>query len=118
MAQAVAQTQRLYPRARLTRIDYPSAAAPYYSVQVRQPGEAGLTFGSTTVAVAAMAGRIVGRTDPFAMPIEARALKLLYPLHTGDIGGLAGRLALLAHGLGLTLMVLLGFGQWRRRRWV
>src|SRR3546814_6243496 len=33
MAQAVAQTQRLYPRARLTRIDYPSAAAPYYSVQ-------------------------------------------------------------------------------------
>src|SRR3546814_17870496 len=45
MAQAVAPTQRLYPRARLTRIDSPSAPAPYYSIPVRQPGEAGRTLG-------------------------------------------------------------------------
>src|SRR3546814_14921812 len=35
MAQAVAQTQRLYSRARLTRIDYPSASAPYRSEERR-----------------------------------------------------------------------------------
>src|SRR3546814_11542486 len=114
MAQAVAQTQRLYPRARLTRIDYPSAAAPYYSVQVRQPGEAGLTFGSTTVAVAAMAGRIVGRTAPFAMPIEDWALNMLYSIHTGELGGLAGRAVTLATGLRLTRVMLRAF--WSRAR--
>src|SRR3546814_6972854 len=109
MAQAVAQTQRLYPRARLTRIDYPSAAAPYYSVQVRQPGAAGLTFGSTTVAFAAMDGRIVGRTDPFAMPNEARAMNMLYPFHSGEIGGLAGRVVIWGNGLRLSLMIFVGF---------
>jgi len=118
MSAAVARARGLYPHATLTRIDYPAANAPYYGVQFRQPGEAALIFGSTIVYVSAADGRVVGVVDPYAMPLRERALDLLYPIHTGEAGGLAGRVAIVAIGLWLTAMILLGFWLWRSRRHV
>ncbi len=116
MPEAVARARRRYPHAVLTRIDYPAADAPYYGVQFRQPGEPALIFGSTIVYVAAADGRVVGEVDPFAMSPRERLLDLLYPIHTGEIGGLAGRIAIAAIGLWLMLMILLGVWLWRSRR--
>lgn len=116
MRDAVASARRLYPHARLTRIDYPTRETPYYGVQFRQSGEAALIFGSTVAYVAATDGSIVGRVDPFTMSMRERALDLLYPVHTGEIGGLAGRIAIAFVGLWLGLMIILGFWLWRSRR--
>ncbi|WP_293857232.1 PepSY domain-containing protein [Sphingomonas sp. SCN 67-18] len=116
MADAVARARRVYPEARLTRIDYPAAGTPYYGVQFSQPGEAATIFGSTMVSVAAADGRIVGRVDPFTMSARSRLLDLLYPIHTGEIGGLAGRILVLLIGLWLAAMLALGFWLWRARR--
>ncbi|MCW0197753.1 PepSY domain-containing protein [Sphingopyxis sp.] len=116
MPAAVARARRLYPQAVLTRIDYPAAGMPYYGVQFRQRGEAALIFGSTIVYVAAADGRVIGRVDPFAMPLRERALDLLYPIHTGEIGGLPGRIAIFLIGLWLAAMILLGVWLWQSRR--
>ncbi|PQM28178.1 hypothetical protein CVO77_06625 [Sphingopyxis lindanitolerans] len=116
MPDAVARARRLYPRATLTRIDYPTNDTPSYAVQFRQPGEAALIFGSTIVYVAAADGRVTGRVDPFTMPLRQRALDLLYPIHTGEIGGLTGRITIFLIGLWLTLMIGLGFWLWQSRR--
>src|SRR3546814_8608291 len=77
----------LFPQAAFSGVQFPAADAPYYAVQLRQPGEAGRAYGTTLVSVAAADGRIVDTVDPFAMSVGERAINLLYPIHTGEIGG-------------------------------
>src|SRR3546814_17466923 len=105
---------------RSTRTDtlfpYTTLFRSYYAVQLRQPGEAGRAYGTTLVSVAAADGRIVDTVDPFAMSVGERAINLLYPIHTGEIGGAAGRIVVLSIGVWLETMIVLGFRLWIDRK--
>src|SRR3546814_9808683 len=83
---------------------------------MRQPCEAGRAYVTTRVSVAAADGRIVDTVDPFAMSVGERAINLLYPIHTGEIGGAAGRIVVLSIGVWLATMIVLGFRLWLSRR--
>lgn len=116
MPAAVARAASLYPDATLARVQFPTKQDAYYVVALRQPGEAARVYGSTLISVAAADGRIIDVVDPFRMSAGERALDLLYPIHTGEVGGTAGRLLVLFVGLWLATMILLGTMLWIRRR--
>lgn len=116
MAAAIDRARSRFPRAAFSGVRFPTAEAPYYTVQLRQPGEAGRIYGSTQVSVSAADGRIVDIVDPFAMAVGARTLDLLYPIHTGEIAGIGGRIAALLIGLWLVAMTIFGFRLWLSRR--
>src|SRR3546814_1473169 len=83
---------------------------------MRQPCEAGRAYVTTRVSVASADGRIVDTVDRFAMSVGERAINLLYPIHTGEIGGAAGRIVVLSIGVWLATMIVLGFRLWLSRR--
>ena len=116
MPVAVARAASLFPGATLARVQFPTPEVPYYIVALRQEGEAVRVYGSTTVAVAAANGKVIDVVDPFRMSAAERTIDLLYPIHTGEIGGTAGRLLTLFVGLWLATMILLGSTLWIRRR--
>jgi uncharacterized iron-regulated membrane protein len=111
----VVRATSLFPGASLARVQFPTPEEPYYFVALRQAGESARVYGSTSVAVAAD-GRVIDVVDPFRMSAAERALDLLYPIHTGEIGGTAGRLLILFIGLWLATMIILGSTLWIRRR--
>lgn len=110
--QAFAAAQARYPAAKLVRIVRPTAKAPVYAFRLLQPGELRRWAGTTTVAVDAVTGRVLDTYDPLKGPLTNQVNDDLFPLHTGEMGGLAGRwLAVFA---GLSLPTLYVTGLWAR----
>jgi uncharacterized iron-regulated membrane protein len=73
-------------------------------------------YGTTTVFVSAVNGQVL-REYPAREASFARAFyDTLYPLHTGELGGLAGRLFLLILGISLLVMGVYGIRLWLTRR--
>lgn len=117
LAQALTTAGALYPQARLAAVETPSPQSPWYKVRFRQAGDARRVFGTTTVYVDAHGGRVLADYDARRAPWGRKALTALNPLHTGEIGGFAGRV--IAVGVGLWLLTLASLGVvlwWTRRR--
>ncbi len=116
-AQAVEEAKRHYPGATFTGVTMPSAARPLYSVFLRQRSEPNQAYGATRVFVTAADGKMIGTFDPLRAPIADRFMSVLFPLHTGQIGGWPGRIVALAIGLWVIGMLTLGVGLgWLRHR--
>jgi uncharacterized iron-regulated membrane protein len=105
-----------YPGATLVSLGPPSAEAPWYDIGLLQPGELRRAYGKTSVLVDARTGGIVQTLDPFAAPAPRAFMDSLFPIHTGEAGGLPGRLLVMMTGLGLATMVVLGVRLWWLRR--
>ena len=102
--------------AKLSGFSFPGDA-PYYRVRVRAPGEIRRLWGMTTIYIAADDGRVLGLYDARRLHSAPRMLlDIIYPLHTGQIGGFFGRLIVLMLGLSLIAMIGLGVGLWWVRR--
>ena len=105
-----------YPGSTLTALSMPTPGNAWYRVRVRASGEVPRMYGTTTVYVSAADGALL-REYPAATASTARAFfDVLYPLHTGELGGLAGRLVLLLLGVGLLVMGVFGIRLWLARR--
>ncbi len=115
-AQALEIALRRFPSSELSGAAMPTAERPWYRIRVRQPQEVRRVYGTTVVYVAAADGRVLLAQDAFEAPAARSFLNLLYPVHTGEIGGLPGRLVSLACGAWLLTMLILGLGLWWIRR--
>lgn len=115
---AIRAAQRRFPSAELSGVAMPTHERPWYRVRVRQAGEWRRVYGTTVVYVSAADGRVILQQDALAAPAARAFIDNLYPIHTGEIGGLPGRLVSLAVGVWLVAMLGLGLGLWwvRRRR--
>ncbi len=116
MPQAAQTAMRLYPVARISGIRYPDADNALYRFRLRQPGEDARAYGQTTVYTDAVTGRVVGNFDGLAAPATRRFANGLFAFHTGEIGGVAGRIAVFMIGLWLATMIILGILLWNARR--
>jgi uncharacterized iron-regulated membrane protein len=105
-----------YPGSRLAGVTFPDDGSPWYLIRVLQPGEARRVFGTTTVFVSARSGQVIGDYDALTAPPARKFMDTLFPIHTGEIGGLAGRLAIVVIGLWLLTMIVLGVSLWAKRR--
>lgn len=104
------------PGATLAVIDLPSLNSPAYRLRLLLPGEPQRTFGTTTVFVAAADGTVLRVIDALEQPLSHQVVAWLYPIHTGEILGLPGRIAVMASGAAMLTLMTLGVTLWWRRR--
>ncbi|WP_343518489.1 PepSY-associated TM helix domain-containing protein [Sphingomonas sp.] len=104
------------PGSSLTAVAWPKSDDATYTIRVRAPGEIRRAYGGSIVLVDANTGVVRG-TFPIAQAGPARAfMSALFPIHTGEAGGLPGRLLSIAIGLWLITMIVAGALLWLRRR--
>jgi len=116
-SQALAAALGRYPGAQLSGFSFPSDDRPSYKVRLRARGEMPRFWGLTTVFVDARSGAVLSTYDARRPATFSRALlDTAYPLHTGQIGLLPGRLAQLLIGVWLMAMAGLGVGLWWKRK--
>jgi uncharacterized iron-regulated membrane protein len=106
-AQAMRTGLARFPGATLTALSMPSEESPLYRVQLHAPGEVWRMYGQTTVFLSAKDGTILQEYAAASAPPIRLALDWLYPLHTGEFGGVVARALLLL--IGLTLLTLGSF---------
>lgn len=115
--QALEAAQTLYPHARLSRIALPDKASMPYEIRLRQPGELRQGDGATRITIDAWSGAILQVRDPLRAPGGDRFLNALFPLHSGEAFGLAGRILISGFGALPLLFLLTGLGiDWKRRK--
>lgn len=116
IAQAIDRSLELYPRSSVAVVDYPTATAGWYRVRLLQEGEPERVFGTTIVYIDASSGAVVKQYDPFRLPLRYDVAASIYPLHTGEIFGPAGRILVQILGLTLLATLILGVTLWWRKR--
>lgn len=110
-------TARLrFPHAQFRSLSLPRKGSGLVTIRMKQSWE-WLPNGRTTLWFAADTGRIVAARDPARSAIQVQAYNLLYPLHTGKVGGLTYRLVMTTSGLALGLLGTLAvWSFWFRRQ--
>lgn len=111
----VRQAQSLWPDTQWTRVQIPADAAKGYDVRLLQSGELRADTGDTRVRMSA-AGEVIDVRDPLRAPAGDTLISWLFPLHSGEALGLAGRLAWTAFGLAPVLLFATGLWLWLKRR--
>ena len=116
LAEAVRSALARYPGAALSGIGFPSAETAWWAIRLRQPGELRRAYGKTRVYVSAVDGAVGADFDALASGAGRRFVDSLFAFHTGEMGGMPGRIAVLAIGLWLLTMGTLGIRLWWARR--
>jgi uncharacterized iron-regulated membrane protein len=112
---AMAQALARYPGGELTALSMPGEDAPWYRIRLRADGEIPRQFGATTVWISAVDGSVLADHDARSSRPARRLMEWLYPIHTGQIGAVPGRLLNFAIGCWLVTMIVLGLLSWQRR---
>lgn len=116
LADAVTIALRRHPAATVSGIDVASPANPTWAIHLKQPGELIRAYGKTEVEVSAVDGRITTDNDALkAAPVQWLS-DHLFALHTGEIAGVPGRIAMLVIGAWLATMIVLGVRLWMAKR--
>jgi uncharacterized iron-regulated membrane protein len=115
MAEAVASALARYPGAEVSGIEFPSPGDTLWSITLKQPGELQRAYGKTRVFVR-IDGPIVADFNALTAEPKRRFLNVLFAFHTGEVGGIAGRIAVLVVGTWLLAMITLGIALWWTRR--
>jgi uncharacterized iron-regulated membrane protein len=99
VAEAIEAAQARYPQARIGRVSFPAGANQPWEVRVRQPGELRQGPGATRVSIDARDGAVLRVIDPLRAPGGDRFLAALFPLHSGEAFGVAGKVFISIMGL-------------------
>ena len=116
VAEAVAAAQARYPQARVGRINFPATASQPWEVRVRQPGELRQGPGATRVSIDARDGTVLRVADPLRGPGGDRFLAALFPLHSGEAFGTAGKVFISILGLMPLAFFVTGVVVWLKFR--
>jgi uncharacterized iron-regulated membrane protein len=116
LAESVRIALARFPGAVVSGISFPTAAEAWWGLRLRQPGELRRAYGKTRVHVSALDGTVGAQLDALHAPPARRFLDSLFSFHSGEIGGLPGRLATTGVGLWLAAMNFLGLRLWWVRR--
>lgn len=114
--QALDAAETVVPRAQFVRLAMPSKDKPFYVVRLRQNGETRAWSGATSVTVDASTGKVIQVQDGLRGPVADRVLDAQFSFHNGEVGGLPGRLLILAAGLSLPTFYITGLWLWFRKR--
>ena len=115
-AQAMQAAQALYPNARISRIALPATPSMPYEIRLRQPGEIRQGDGATRITIDAYTGSILQVRDPLQAPGGDIFLNWLFPLHSGEAFGNAGRIFISVFGFLPLLFLLTGLAIWMKRK--
>jgi len=105
-----------FPGATLTALSMPTEQSPWYRVRLHAPGEVWRMYGQTEVFLSAKDGTVLQEYAAASAPPVRLALDWLYPLHTGEFGGVVARVLLVLIGLTLLTLGFFGIRLWYLRR--
>ena len=92
VAGAVTAAQKMFPDARVSRVSFPANTGQPYEIRVRQFTELRLGPGATRISVDSADARVLRVIDPERARGGDKFLTWLFPLHTGEAFGPAGRI--------------------------
>lgn len=104
------------PGSTLTAVRWPKADDATFNIRVRAPGEVRRAYGASIVLVDANTGAVRGVYPIAQADAPRRSMSALFPLHTGESGGIVGRLLAGLVGLWIVTMTALGILTWVKRR--
>jgi len=116
VSQALEIAASHHPGSRFSMLGMPSARAPWFRIRQLRPHDMARNWGTSTLFVSAVDGRVLADHPSRAAPAGRKLIDFLYPFHTGQVAGIAGRTLVLLQGIWLVAMVILGFSLWRVRR--
>ena len=116
VADAVTIADRLFPTAELRAVELPDGPAGVYAIEKRQPGEANRIRPRSKVWIDQYNGTILAVQDPNRFSGGETFLSLLWPLHSGEAFGLAGRILWCVAGLAPLLLYVSGLIRWQQKR--
>ncbi|CUI03815.1 PepSY-associated TM helix domain-containing protein [Massilia antarctica] len=88
---AMVAAQAQFPSARVSRLALPAKPGQPYEIRLRQPDELRAGDGATRVSIDAGDATVLRTVDPQRALAGDRFLSWMYPLHTGEAFGIAGR---------------------------
>lgn len=115
-AAALAAAQARFPEGRISRLNFPAKAGQPYEVRVRQPGELRHGDGATRITIDSGDGAVLRVVDPLRMQPGDRFLSWMFPLHTGEALGTAGRVLITLAGLMPLVFFVTGLVVWLKFR--
>ena len=89
---AITAAQQRFPNGRVTRVSFPPKGVDPFEVRMRQPAELRQGPGATRISIDSGNARVLGVVDPQQARGGDKFLSWLFPLHTGEAFGLAGRI--------------------------
>lgn len=113
---AVFIARSAFPRAELRRVTTPDGPKGVYRVNFRAAGELNRKHPFATVWVDRWSGHILDLRSPARFSGGQSLAAAIWPLHTGEALGAAGRFLGLLAGLGLFLLYVGGVACWLFRR--
>jgi uncharacterized iron-regulated membrane protein len=99
VADAVLSAQARFPEGRVSRVSFPASDKVPFEIRVRQPGELRMGPGATRISVDSGDGRVLKVIDPQSARSGDKLVSWLFPLHTGEAFGVAGRIIISFVGL-------------------
>jgi uncharacterized iron-regulated membrane protein len=116
LVEAVAIARGPFPHAEVRRIATPAGEDGTYRVNLRRPGEVNIRHPVTMVWVDRWSGQIRAVRNPNQFTAGQAFVTSLWPLHTGEIYGAAGRVWWFFLGLTPLLLYAAGITQWLIKR--
>lgn len=113
---AVTRARRRLPEAAFVSLVVPTAKAPVYQVRLRQPREWRSWSGTSMVVIDPATDRILDTYDASRAPVLNRILESSFPVHSGEVAGLGGRLLVACAGFALPVLYITGLWVWLRKR--
>jgi uncharacterized iron-regulated membrane protein len=106
----------LYPGSAISALEFPDEHEPWYTIKMTQPHDLRRISGTTALYVSSRSGRVLRVYDTHSVAWKTRVWDAVYPFHTGEIGGLVGRILVSVVALWLSTMIGLGLTLWLVRR--
>lgn len=116
VAGAVERARAAFPGARVSRVVIPAGPDLPYEVRVRQPGEVRQGDGATRVSIDSASGAVLRVIDPMRGKPGDTFIGWLFPLHTGEAFGTAGKVLTTLLGLMPLAFFVTGVAVWLKRR--
>lgn len=113
---AAVQAQAAFPQARVSRVSFPAKAGAPFEIRLRQDGELRHGPGATRVSIDAVDGAVLRVIDPLTARSGDRFLSWMFPLHTGEAFGTAGRAFISFIGLTPLMFMVTGLVVWLKLR--
>jgi uncharacterized iron-regulated membrane protein len=115
-ADAVAVAQAQFPDARVSRVSFPAKPGQPFEIRVRQPGELRLGPGATRISIDSGDAAVLRVIDPVRAQGGDKLVSWLFPLHTGEAFGVAGRIFVSVFGLVPLAFFITGLVIWLKLR--